>query len=98
VAAGARVPAVAIVLDLTMEECLAGDRARADRHVDPAVIRRQWEDLRSVLADPDPTCPALIAEGFATAHRLSGRAAVDRVRVRRLPSSSRTIGDVVEPA
>jgi predicted kinase len=97
-AAVASVPAVAIVLDMTVEECLAGDRARPDRHVDAAVIRRQWADLRSVLADPDPTCPALITEGFAAAYRLIGRAAVDRARVRRLPSSSRTIGGIVEPA
>jgi len=98
VAALARVPAVAIVLDLTLDECLAGDRARPERHVDAAVIHRQWDALRPVLADPDPACPALLIEGFTAAHRLHGRGGVDGARVRRLPASSRTIGGVVEPA
>jgi protein phosphatase len=93
-AAAAGVPAIAIVLDLPLADCLAGDRARPGRHVPPAVIERQWAQLRATLAGPStggsaaPAAAAtdgarLAAEGFAAAHLLRSRAAVDSVSVRR---------------
>lgn len=72
------VPALAIVLDLPLAECLAGDQARADRHVPEAVVERQWNALRATLEGPP-----LTAEGFAAVHRLTSRAAVDSVVVSR---------------
>ena len=55
-AATAGRPAVAIVLDLSLDECVAGDRERDGRHVPPAIIEAQWRRLRSALrampADP----------------------------------------------
>lgn len=48
-AAAAGLPAVAIVLDLPLADCLAGDRARPDRHVPPAIIEDQWVRLRTSI-------------------------------------------------
>ena len=99
-AAGARLPAVAIVLDMSIDECLAGDLARLDRHVGRAVIERQWATLRPLIESVDSgtsnattrAVPLLLAEGFDQAIRLAGRPAVDSVGVRRRVGSSRTIG------
>jgi predicted kinase len=77
-ARAAGVPALAIVLDLPLAECLAGDRTRADRHVPEAVVERQWSALRATLDGPP-----LTAEGFAAVQRLTSRAAVDSVVLRR---------------
>ena len=77
-ARSAGVPALAIVLDLPLAECLAGDRARTDRHVPEDVVERQWSALRTTLEGAP-----LTAEGFAAVHRLTSRAAVDSVVVRR---------------
>ena len=77
-ARAAGVPALAIVLDLPLAACLTGDRARSDRHVPEAIVERQWTALRATL-DGAP----LTAEGFAAEHRLTSRAAIDSVVVRR---------------
>ena len=77
-ARSAGVPALAIVLDLPLAECLAGDRSRADRHVPEAIVERQWAALRATLEGA-----AMTAEGFAAVHRLRSRAAADSVVVRR---------------
>jgi predicted kinase len=99
-AAGAAVPAIAIVLDLPLADCLAGDRARVDRHVPAAVVERQWAELQASLDDGaegqagadrgignGPAASTMSAplarEGFAATHRLSSRAAVDSVVLRR---------------
>ncbi len=85
-ASKAGLSAVAIVLDLSLDECLAGDLARSDRHVDPAVIGRQWAAVRPLIGSADLSThavPALLAEGFEQAIRLAGRPAVDASRVRR---------------
>jgi protein phosphatase len=76
-----RLPAVAIVLDLALEECLAGDLARIGRRVGPAVVTKQWT-LLGRLVDLDHP---LAGEGFAAVHRLVGRAGVDGATVRREP-------------
>jgi protein phosphatase len=75
----AAVPAIAVVLDLPEAECLAGDRLRPGRHVDPGVIHDQWLALQASLQAPG----GLSAEGFATVHRLVTRAEVDRVVIGR---------------
>ena len=102
-ARAAGTPAIAIVLDLPLADCLAGDRARADRHVPPAVIERQWTHLRAALdgrprpgrsgasQGPSQTHP-LTREGFAAVHLLTSRAAVDAVTVRRRPGRWPTLG------
>ena len=77
-ARSAAVPALAVVLDLPLAECLAGDLTRADRHVPVAVVERQWAALRATLDGA-----SLTTEGFAAVHRLTSRAAVDSVVVRR---------------
>ena len=73
-AAAAHAPAIAIVFDLPLEACLAGDRARPDRHVPPAVVERQWDALRATI-----DAGSLAAEGFQTVHRLTSRAEVDAI-------------------
>jgi len=79
----ADVPAVALVLDLSEADCLAGDRLRFGRHVDPGVIHRQWIALQASLRAPG----GLGAEGFASVHRLIGRQEVDQLVIRRRPAS-----------
>ncbi len=91
-ARAAGVPALAIVLDLPLAECLAGDRARTDRHVPEAVVERQWAALRATL-DGAP----LTAEGFAAVHRLTSRAAVDSVVVRRAGEGWPTLSPAAPP-
>jgi protein phosphatase len=78
-AALARRNAVAIVLDMPEEVCLAHNAKRAGRVVDASVIRRQLSDLRRTLRNPD----TLAAEGFAAVHVLTDAADVDRTRIRR---------------
>ena len=48
-AAAAGIPAIAIVLDLPLADCLAGDRARVGRHVPAAIVERQFAELRATL-------------------------------------------------
>jgi protein phosphatase len=77
-ATSAGVQTLAIVFELPLAECLAGDRARSDRHVPEAIVERQWTELRSTL-DGAP----LTTEGFAAVQRLTSRAAADSVVLRR---------------
>ncbi len=79
----ATVPAVALVLDLPEADCLAGDRLRHGRHVEPGVIHEQWLALQESLRAPG----GLAAEGFASVHRLVARSEVDRLVIRRQPAS-----------
>ncbi len=73
-AAAAQATAIAIVFDLPLDECLAGDRSRPGRHVPPAVVARQWQALRATI-----DAGLLPAEGFAVVHRLTSRADVESV-------------------
>jgi protein phosphatase len=76
-AAAARRPAVAIVLDLPEALCLQRNRLRDGRNVAEQVIGRQIESVRRTLADPD----RLLAEGLAAVHVLASPEAVDQARV-----------------
>lgn len=76
----AGIPAIAIVLDMDLETCLAGDLARSGRHVGRAVVVRQWTRLRVEL----DRSAGLATEGFAAVHRLTDRPSVERTIVRRL--------------
>jgi predicted kinase len=66
-------PAIAIVLDLPLELCLARNVTR-QRTVRAAVIRRQHEELRRSLDRLD-------LEGFSAVHVLRTDAEVERVAV-----------------
>jgi protein phosphatase len=79
----ASVPAVAVALDLPEADCLAGNRLRPGRHVDPAVIHEQWLALQQSLRARG----GLAAEGFASVHRLVDRSEVDRLVIRRQRAS-----------
>ena len=79
----AALPAIAVVLDLPETDCLAGDRLRHGRHVEPGVIHEQWLALQESLRVPG----GLAAEGFASVHRLVARSEVDRLVIRRQPAS-----------
>lgn len=79
-ASAAGVPAIAIVLDLPLADCLDGDRLRRDRHVPPAVVERQWHALRAAIG-----AGSLAVEGFAAVHRLTSRELVDSVVLGRGP-------------
>jgi predicted kinase len=81
-AAAARIPAVAIVLDLPAEVVLARNAARA-RVVDEAVIHRHLGRLRAALDGPDP---AIGREGFARVVVLRDPGAVDAATIRRYPA------------
>ncbi|HEX9428435.1 MAG TPA: AAA family ATPase [Candidatus Polarisedimenticolia bacterium] len=70
-------PAVACLLDIPIERCIAQDRVRPGRRVGRAVIARQSQTLAASL-------PGLSREGFARVHRLgspdvAARAAVETV-------------------
>lgn len=75
----AGVPAIAIVLDIALDECLAGDAARPARHVDRSVIERQWNALRLQLDRPEP----FAGDGFSAIHRLVGHTGTRSAVVRR---------------
>ena len=81
-AAAARRPAVAIVLDLPVEVALARNALRDGRVVDEQVIRRHAAAVRRTLAQPE----RLLAEGFATVHVLDDPAAIDAASVVRDPA------------
>jgi protein phosphatase len=66
-----RRPAVAIVLDPPLSVCLARNAERVDRIVAEEIIRRQHVELQRWLAVEG----GLIAEGFASVHRLANPAA-----------------------
>lgn len=79
VAAGAGLPAVAIVLDLPEDVVLARNAARAGRlAVSEPVVHRQLRSLRTALAPG-----RLEREGFTAAWWLRTPAAVDAVRITR---------------
>lgn len=50
-------PAIAVVLDVSVEECVARDAVRTDRHVGRAVIELQRRSL-------DASLPEIVNEGF----------------------------------
>ena len=64
-----RVPAVAIVLNIPVKVCVERDRARQERQVGPAVIRKQAQDLRRTL-------PQMEQEGFQHIYILESAAEV----------------------
>ena len=82
-AAGAHVPATAIVLDLPAETVLARNAARPARTVDMAVVRRQLAGVRASLDSP---VSPLHGEGFAQIVVLHDPAEVDAIRFRRDPT------------
>lgn len=73
-AAAQSAPAVAIVFDLPLEECLRQNQARGDRVVDAEVIRTQAQNLRASLA-------VLAGEGFARIYTLGTMRDVRDARV-----------------
>ena len=93
-ARAARLPAVAVVLALPVEDCLASDAGRPGRHVPPDVIRAQWRAMEESLAVPG----RLIAEGFAAVHVLGSRAEIDALTIGRSPVElSRQRRDAARP-
>jgi protein phosphatase len=78
-AAGAGLPAIAIVLDLPASLVLARNAARSARVVPEAAVRRQLADLRLTLRSG-----VLASEGFASVVRLSDPATVDAVTISRV--------------
>jgi len=66
-------PAIAIVLDLPPETCIARNRLRT-RRVRAGIVRDQVERLRL-------TCDRLDLEGFAASYVLRSTDAVERVRI-----------------
>jgi len=79
-AARHHLPAVAIVLDPPLEECIGHDRARAAPQVGQPVIERQHRLLREQEG-------SLPAEGFAAVHHLRGRRAAARTALDLTPLS-----------
>jgi predicted kinase len=77
-------PATAIVLDLPADTVLARNAARPARVVDMAVVRRQLHRLRASIDGPDPL---IDHEGFSAIVILRDPAEVDRVTIRREPST-----------
>jgi predicted kinase len=75
----AGLPVVAILFDLTLAECLAGDRARPGRRAGEAIVTRQWALLQRFVDADRP----FAGEGFAAVHRLASRAAAEATPVRR---------------
>jgi predicted kinase len=79
-AAAAGIPAVAIVLALPAAVVSARNAARIGRQVDQAVVDRHLDRLATALA-----ADRLNGEGFAAVHVLETAAAVDALRIERLP-------------
>lgn len=67
-------PAVALVLDLPAETCMARNWGRS-RTVKPSVVRRQVAEIRRDVGRLD-------LEGFGSVHVLRSTAEIDQVRVR----------------
>lgn len=76
-AAECRVPAIAIVFDISVERCLANNARRAGRMVGQEVILQQWRDLVDAM-------PMLDSEGYGSIYRLDDRS-VDSITVVRVP-------------
>jgi protein phosphatase len=68
--------AVAIVLDPGLDICVARNAAKADRHIDPTLLRHMTQQMRQGLAK-------LRREAFRKVFRLSSTDAIDAVRVAR---------------
>lgn len=98
-ATAAGVPAIAIVLDLPLADCLAGDRARPGRHVPADILEAQWSRLRAALDGRGPLAPhaPFAGEGFAAVHRLTSRGALDALVLRRRPGRSPTLAPAPPP-
>ena len=79
-AIAARLPAMAIVLDLPPDTVLARNAARRPRSVDEPVVRRHLARLRVSLDGPDP---AIGGEGFAQVIIVRDPAELDLVRILR---------------
>lgn len=77
----ARLPAVAIVLDLAATIVLARNAARSGRVVDEGAVRHHLARMRSTLDESDAR---LEAEGFAHVVVLRDQVDIDRVSVVRL--------------
>lgn len=77
-AQGRGVPVVAVVLDIPLALCIERDRARTERHVGEASLRRQREALEHGLE-------ALPDEGLYAAYVLRSPADVDGVVLHRVP-------------
>lgn len=91
-AVATRVPAIAIVFDLSLDDCLAGDRSRPGRHVPAAVLERQWTALHATL-----DAGSLAAEGFDGVLRLTSRAEVDAVVLGRGTGGWPTLSGAARP-
>ncbi len=76
----AGLPAMALVLDLPVELVLARNAER-QRVVDPVVIRRHLDQLRTSLDGPGPT---IDREGFTDVTVLRDPTETDLVRIRRV--------------
>jgi protein phosphatase len=68
------VPAIAIVLYLPEELCIARSQSRAGRPVSPEIIRNQMRDLEASL-------PELGDEGFEIVYELNTQEEIDRVSI-----------------
>jgi predicted kinase len=76
----ARIPTIAIVLDLPPDTVIARNAARPARTVDMAVVRHQLAGVRSALDGP---APRIQREGFVRIVVLREPDEVDRVTIRR---------------
>lgn len=74
-------PAIAIVLNLPVEICLARQRSRTDRPVAQEVVEKQAADLADSL-------PGLSSEGFQRVYVLDNTEDIDSARVLRDDLSS----------
>jgi predicted kinase len=79
-AAAAGIQAVAIVLALPPAVVSARNAARVGRQVDQAVVDRHLDRLALALA-----ADRLNGEGFAAVHLLETAAAIDALRIERIP-------------
>ena len=73
-------PAVAIVLHLPLEACLARLRSRADRLVAPEVVQKQYADLAASLT-------GMPTEGFERVYVLENAEDIDVAQVFRADSA-----------
>lgn len=80
----ARVPAVAIVLDLSPETIRAQNAARAARVVDPEVVERHLAAIRLTIDEG-----ALVRDGFDHVVQLRSPIELAALRIERLPSTRR---------
>lgn len=89
----ARIPAVAIVLDLPDAVVLARNAARRDRVVPEAVVRRHLGEVDRIVANGE-----LGADGFASIVTLTDPAEVERLEIRRDPAVGNPLSDPTQDA